>query len=289
MYKDFPPEKLDEDGIWDIINEITRAARNAIEAGFDGVEVHGANGYRMYMQSISYHSRTLSLDITCLVPEQFLSSNINTREDEYGGTPEKRPHFILDLLAALSAAIGSWNIGIRLSPYGLCHQARSTQRLETWSSLCYGIKKREDIGPLSYIHFIEPRWEQMHSLDDKSSFLDSLELGEITLEPFRKIMKDTPFISAGGWNPDNCWDVVDKDRADAIAFGRLFLANPDFVERLREGRRMNAYDRSTFYGPPVDRRLGYTDYPTWEEAQQQNNTKWFGEAKDNLPEFFEKL
>ena len=223
------------------------------------------------------------------VPEQFLSSNINTRNDEYGGTPERRPKFVLDLLAALAQEIGSSNIGIRLSPFGLCHQTRSTHRIETWSSLCHGIKEREDIGPLSYIHFIEPRWEQLHSLDDKNAFLDASGLGDITLAPFRKIMGNTPFVSAGGWNPENCWAVVESGEVDALAFGRLFLANPDFVERLRKGRRMNDYDRSKFYGPTPEREAGYTDYPTWEEAQTRIDNKWFGETVDNTLDFLEEL
>ena len=218
-----------------------------------------------------------------------MSSNINTRDDEYGGTPERRPKFVLDLLAALAKEIGSSNIGIRLSPFGLCHQARSTHRIETWSSLCHGIKQREDIGPLSYIHFIEPRWEQLHSLEDKHAFLDASGLGDITLAPFRKIMGDTPLVSAGGWNPENCWDIVESGEVDALAFGRLFLANPDFVERLRQGRRMNAYDRSKFYGPTQAREAGYTDYLTWKETQSRADNKWFGEAVDNTPEYWEEL
>ena len=196
---------------------------------------------------------------------------------------------MLDLLAALAAEIGSSNIAIRLSPFGLCHQTRSTQRVETWSSLCHGIKQRTDIGPLSYIHFIEPRWEQLHSLDDKTAFLHASGLGDITLAPFREIMADTPFVSAGGWNADNCWDVVEKGDVDALAFGRLFLANPDFVERLKGGRRMNAYDRGRFYGPTEEREAGYTDYPTWEDAKGRGDDGWFGVTVDNTPDFLEEL
>lgn len=225
-----------------------------------------------------------------LVPEQFLSSNINTRDDEYGGTPQKRPKFVLDLIAALSDAIGSSNVAIRLSPFGLCHQTRSTQRIETWSSLCRGIKERDDIGPLSYVHFIEPRWEQLHSLEDKHRFLESFGPGEVSLAHFREILGDTPVVSAGGWNPENCWETIERGDTDALAFGRLFLANPDFVERLREGKHMNAYDRSTFYGPTPEREKGYTDYPTWEQAKNLGNVKWLGEpVVDKVPEYLEIL
>lgn len=235
-----------------------------------------------------YSYAPLSLSLSP-VPEQFLSSNINTRDDEYGGTPERRPKYVLDLLAALAKEIGSSNIAIRLSPFGLCHQTRSTHRVETWSRLCHGIMEREDIGPLSYIHFIEPRWEELHSLDDKHAFLTSSGLADVTLAPFRTIMGTTPFVSAGGWNPDNCWDVVEKGDVDALAFGRLFLANPDFVERLKRGRRMNAYDRSGFYGPTTEREKGYTDYLTWEEARGRGDNRWFGEKVDNTPDYLEEL
>ena len=215
------------------------------------------------------------------MPEQFLSSNINTRDDEYGGSPEEEPRFVLDLLAALSAAVGSSNVAIRLSPFGLCHQTRSKTRLETWSALCRGIKEREDIGPLSYIHFIEPRWEQLHSLEEKSRFLDSAGLGQVTLAPFREIMGDTPLVSAGGWKPDNCWNVVDSGELDTLAFGRLFLANPDFVERLRTGIPMNMYNRTTFYGPTREREIGYTDYPFWDETTCLAEAQVFEDAADD--------
>ena len=102
-------------------------------------------------------------------------------------------------------------------------------------------------------------------------------------------MADTPFVSAGGWNADNCWDVVEKGDVDALAFGRLFLANPDFVERLKRGRRMNAYDRGRFYGPTEKREAGYTDYPTWEEVKGRGDDRWFGVAVDNTPDFLEEL
>ena len=102
-------------------------------------------------------------------------------------------------------------------------------------------------------------------------------------------MADTPFVSAGGWNADNCWDVVEKGHVDALAFGRLFLANPDFVERLKRGRRMNAYDRGRFYGPTEEREAGYTDYPTWEEAMGSGDDGWFGVKVDNTPDYLEEL
>jgi len=108
------------------------------------MEIHGGNGY---------------------LPEQFLSSNINKRTDTYGGTPEKRCKFVLELMYALKDAIGENRLAIRLSPFGLYNQARGTQRMETWGHLCRELKRKHK---LSYVHFIEPRYEQVHSLEEKN-------------------------------------------------------------------------------------------------------------------------
>ncbi|KAL1305493.1 hypothetical protein AAFC00_002368 [Neodothiora populina] len=241
LYRDFPPEELSEQGIKDTIGEFVAAAKMALDAGFDGIEVHGGNGY---------------------LPEQFLNDNINKRTDAYGGTPEKRCRFPLELMTALAEAIGPEKCAIRLSPFGLFNQTRGTQRIETWSYLCRELKRT--IPNLSYIHFIEPRFEQFHSYAEKDEFIKSWGLApdSISLDLFREIMGDTPFFTAGGWNQDNSWGVIESGKYDAIAYGRHFLANPDFVERLKDGKPMNKYDRSRFYGPfPDDREVGYTDYP----------------------------
>jgi 2,4-dienoyl-CoA reductase-like NADH-dependent reductase (Old Yellow Enzyme family) len=143
-YRDFPPTELSLEGIKKQISDYVSTARLAIEeCGFDGVEVHGGNGY---------------------LPEQFLSSNINKRTDDYGGTPEKRCKFVLDLMSELAAAIGEDKLALRLSPFGLYNQARGLQRLETWGYLCRELKRQMN---LSYVHFIEPRYEQVHSLEEK--------------------------------------------------------------------------------------------------------------------------
>ena len=144
-YKDFPPTELSVDGIKKQIADYVAAAKTAVEVcGFDGVEIHGGNGY---------------------LPEQFLSSNINTRTDDYGGTPEKRCRFVLELMDALVSAIGEDKLGIRLTPFGLFNQARGMQRMETWGYLCKELNRKHR---LSYVHFLEPRYEQIHSLAEKN-------------------------------------------------------------------------------------------------------------------------
>ncbi|KAF4628112.1 hypothetical protein G7Y89_g10041 [Cudoniella acicularis] len=248
-YQDFPPTELSVEGIKKQIADYVRTAKLAVkECGFDGVELHGGNGY---------------------LPEQFLSSNINVRTDAYGGTPEKRCTFVLELMEALKDAVGEDKLAIRLSPFGLYNQARGEQRLETWGHLCKELKKRMN---LSYVHFIEPRYEQVHSLEEKNKYLESWGFPDIDLNLFRDIFGDTPFFSAGGWNDKNCWGVLEDGTYDAFAIGRLFLSTPDMVERLKKGLPLNAYDRSRFYGPFPDPEVGYTDYPVYEELEKSGKT-----------------
>ncbi|OTA69480.1 12-oxophytodienoate reductase [Hypoxylon sp. EC38] len=238
---DYPPSEMTVPQIKSTIQDFCKAARTALSVGFDGVELHSANGY---------------------LPEQFLSSNINHRTDEYGGTPEKRCKFVLELMSELARTIGEENLAIRLSPFGLFNQARSAQRLETWGHLCRELKSNHP--ELSYVSFIEPRFEQIFTEAEKQKFLDSWGLSDIDLAPFRKIFGDTPFFSAGGWDDTNSWGVLEKGDYDALLYGRYFISNPDLVERLRHGLPLAPYDRSRFYGPFEDNSVGYTDYPTYE-------------------------
>lgn len=132
-YNDYPPIALTVPHIKRTIADYVSAAQMAMEVGFDGVEVHGANGY---------------------LPEQFLSSNVNKRDDEYGGSPEKRTRFVVELMEALARGVGGENVAIRLSPFGIFNEARGEQRVETWSYLCKQLK--EKVPDMSYISFIEP-------------------------------------------------------------------------------------------------------------------------------------
>lgn len=129
---DHPPSAMTAAKITQTIGDYVAAARTAVTTcGFDGVEVHGGNGY---------------------LPDQFLSSNINRRTDEYGGTPEKRCRFVLELMGALAGAVGQERVAIRLSPFGLFNQARGEQRLETWGHLCREL--RSMLPAMSYVSFI---------------------------------------------------------------------------------------------------------------------------------------
>jgi 2,4-dienoyl-CoA reductase-like NADH-dependent reductase (Old Yellow Enzyme family) len=132
-YQEYPPIALSVNHIKRTIQDFVRTAQWAMECGFDGVELHAGNGY---------------------LPEQFLASNVNKRTDSYGGSPEKRCTFVLELMEELGKAIGDENLAIRLSPFGLFNQIRSEQRMETWTTLCQKLK--QDHPKLSYVSFIEP-------------------------------------------------------------------------------------------------------------------------------------
>lgn len=244
---DHPPVEMTVEKIKQTIGDYRRAARAAIDAGFDGVEVHGGNGY---------------------LPEQFLSSNINRRTDAYGGSPEARCRFPLELMDELAREVGQENVAIRLSPFGLFNQTRGEQRLETWGHLCRELKAR--LPRMSYVSFIEPRYEQIFSEAEKQRFLGSWGLADVDLSEFRRIFGDTPFLSAGGWDDASAFGVVEGGACDALLFGRYFISNPDLVERLRKGLPLAPYDRSRFYGPFPDPHVGYTDYPTWEQTQKKD-------------------
>ncbi|KAH8701572.1 putative 12-oxophytodienoate reductase [Talaromyces proteolyticus] len=241
-YAEHPPLELSVTHIKKTINDYCEAAKLAMDVGFDGVELHAGNGY---------------------LPEQFLSSNINKRTDEYGGSPEKRCRFVLELMDQLGKTIGDDNLAIRLSPFGLFNQARSEQRVETWGYLCRMLK---DAHPtLSYVSFIEPRYEQIFSDEEKHKFLLNWGLADVGLDEYRRIFDGIPFFSAGGWNDTNCWNGIASGKYDGLLFGRYFISNPDLVARLQTGCPLAEYDRSRFYGPFEDNIIGYTDYPPAEQ------------------------
>lgn len=240
---DHPPIALTHDHITRTIGDFCDAARTAMEVGFDGIELHGGNGY---------------------LPEQFLSSNANQRTDEYGGTPEKRCKFVIDLMDGLARTVGEENLAIRLTPFGLFNQARGEQRVETWTHLCRELKRR--LPRLSYVSFVEPRYEQIFSGAEKQAFLDSWGLSRVDLSVFRGIWGDTPFFSAGGFDGGNSWGLLEAGRYDGLLYGRYFISNPDLVARLREGLPLAPYDRWTFYGPFADPVVGYTDYPAYRDG-----------------------
>jgi N-ethylmaleimide reductase len=215
------PRAMTEADIAHAVAEYVQSARFAIEAGFDGIELHGANGYLI---------------------EQFLNANVNTRSDRYGGSPENRNRFALEVARATTAAIGADKVGIRLSPYGVFNGTGPFPEVDAqFKALVEGLS---GLG-LLYIHV-----------------LDHSAMGAPAVPPEIKAALrqafDGPFIAAGGFNHGSAEKVLADKQADLVAFGRPFLANPDLVARMKADAPMNQIDMDTFYTPGAK---GYTDYP----------------------------
>ncbi|KAL6555593.1 12-oxophytodienoate reductase 1 [Orobanche hederae] len=223
-----PPRRLSTEEIPEIVNDFRIAARNAIEAGFDGVELHGAHGYLI---------------------EQFLKDKCNDRTDQYGGSLENRCRFALEVVEAVSAEIGADRVGIRLSPFADYMECGDSNPKALGLYMVEALNKHG----ILYCHMVEPR---MKTLGGKVECPDSLV-------PMRKAFKGT-FIAAGGYDREDGNKAIAENRADLVAFGRHFLANPDLPKRFFLNAPLNKYDRETFYIPePV---LGYTDYPFLDET-----------------------
>lgn len=220
------PRALDVAEIPLLIDDYAQAARNAQRAGFDGVEVHAANGYLL---------------------EQFLQSRSNERTDAYGGSIENRCRIVLEVAAAVSAVFGADRVGIRLSPFGVANGSGEDDPLPLYSHL---IEALAALDP-AYLHLIEPRASGAGQAEvDHQNVPFASEL-------FRPLWPNA-LVAAGNYTPGTASAAIEAGRADAIAFGRLFIANPDLPDRARTGARLNPYNRATFYGGGVE---GYTDYP----------------------------
>ncbi|KAG8717614.1 hypothetical protein FRC08_007097 [Ceratobasidium sp. 394] len=230
------PQALTKEDIKRYVSLYVQAAKNAVhKAGFDGVEIHSANGY---------------------LPDQFLQDTCNQRTDEYGGSVEKRARFTLEITDAVVAAVGVKKTGIRFSPWSRFQDMCMEDPVPTFSYVVEELVKRHP--DLAYIHFAEPRVSGDGDAD--SAHNPVRESNDFA----REIWAPRPFISAGGFTLDTATAHADKHANEAVAFGRLFISNPDLPERFLAGAALTKYNRATFYTPgPV----GYTDYP---RAQKVN-------------------
>ncbi|KAJ3219139.1 hypothetical protein HDU67_002472 [Dinochytrium kinnereticum] len=225
------PRALTREEVKEVVQDYAEAARKAIEAGFDGVEIHSANGYLL---------------------DQFINDNINVgRNDEYGGTVENRIRFSYEVAAACAKAIGGDRVGIRLSPWSTFGGMGDSDPITTWTTLLKEINKLD----IAYVHLTEAR---VDGASDKSGEVEEVK----TLKPFREVYNGV-FMSAGGFLPDSAEAAVARNDADCVAFGRYFISNPDLPSRIRNGVALTPYDRSTFYTHGVE---GYTDYSFAETA-----------------------
>jgi N-ethylmaleimide reductase len=225
------PRSLDTAEIPVIVDTFRQAALNAMKAGFDGVELQGANSHLI---------------------EQFLEDGTNTRMDRYGGSEENRMRFLLDIVEEVSAAVGVDRLGVRLSPFGQYGGIHDSNPSELFTFVIKALSERR----IAYLHLIEARGSEM-------GLTDALhENAQNNAVLFRSVFNG-PLLSAAAYTPDTAALAVEQNHADAIAFGRLFIANPDLVERIRGNHPLNAFDRSTFYGGAEH---GYTDYKSFGDA-----------------------
>ena len=227
------PRALETDEIAGIVAQYRQAALRAREAGFDGVEIHGANGYLV---------------------DQFLQDGTNRRTDRYGGPIENRARFLTEVVDAVTGAIGVDRTGIRLSPWGKFNGMSDSDPATLYAYVAEELGRRR----LAYLHVIEPR-------ADQNSDTNALDPNAPDAASRLKKIFGGPLIAAGGFTQQTAEKVVAAGHADAVAFGRLFIANPDLPERFRREASLNRYDRSTFYGGDA---RGYTDYPTLSQAAE---------------------
>ncbi|EKM53345.1 uncharacterized protein PHACADRAFT_259653, partial [Phanerochaete carnosa HHB-10118-sp] len=222
----FPPRPLTGEEIKEYIKLYGAAAENAARAGFDGVELHGANGYLI---------------------DQFTQDVTNKRTDEYGGSMENRARFALDVLDAAVKAIGESKVGIRFSPWSNFSGMRMADPKPGFSFLVSEIAERWP--SFAYIHLIEPRTEA-----DRDRVVGEGESNDF----LREIWGHRPFISAGGYDKESAFEVAET-KGSLIAAGRLFISNPDLPVRWQNDIPVDKGDRSTYY--IVESPQGYTDYP----------------------------
>jgi N-ethylmaleimide reductase len=230
------PRALRTEEIAPLVDTWRLAALNAMDAGFDGVEIHGANGYLL---------------------EQFLHSRSNQRNDAYGGSIANRCRLHLEITDAVVGAVGAARTGIRLSPWGIANDSGEDEPLPLYSHLVRELAQRE----LVYLHLIEPRASGTGKAD---IFREGQPSAAAALRP----LWPGVLIDAGGFDRHGALQAVQSGLADAVAFGRSFIANPDLPQRLRLDAPLNPYHRPTFYGGGA---VGYTDYPALELAAAQGD------------------
>jgi N-ethylmaleimide reductase len=219
-----PHRALDISEIPGIVEDHRKAAARAKAACFDGVELHAANGY---------------------LPDQFLQDGSNRRTDAYGGSIENRSRFLLEVVEALTSVWGGGRVAVRIAPAGAWNHMRDSNPAALFT---YVAQQLNRFG-LAYLHIIEPRVKGNVTINEGQ--------GPIAAEQLRKVFKGK-IIAAGGFQPDTAEAAIVNGVADAVAFGRHFVANPDLPLRIKEGVALTRYDRNTFY---TFDSVGYNDYP----------------------------
>ncbi|KAJ9605276.1 Chanoclavine-I aldehyde reductase fgaOx3 [Cladophialophora chaetospira] len=231
------PRALTKEEIKSFVEDYAQAARNAVEAGFDGVEIHGANGYLV---------------------DQFIQDVSNIRTDEYGGSIENRSRFALEVSKAVVDAIGAEKVGIRLSPFSSFQAMKMQDPYPQFTHVMEGLKKLK----LAYVHLVESRVSGNADIEPTDK-----------VDPLLDVWGNTsPVLLAGGFRAASAKSAVNeeyKDRDIVIVFGRYFISTPDLPFRIANDIELAPYDRQRFYNPKSE--SGYIDYPFSEEFERSNS------------------
>jgi N-ethylmaleimide reductase len=227
------PRALETSEIASVVDSYRQAASNALKAGFDGVEIHGANGYLI---------------------EQFLQSHTNLRTDRYGGSIANRARFLMEITQAVIEVWGADRVAVRLSPYGVANDSGEADPMPLYTHVI----KTLDPFSLAYLHFVEPR----------SSGAGRAEVNHQNVPSAMVLFRPNwsgVLISAGGFTGETAEAAIAAGHADAVAFGRTFISNPDLPRRLKHGYPLTPYNRATFYG---GEEAGYIDYSAYGELER---------------------
>lgn len=234
------PRALETGELADIIRQYVQAAKNALSAGLDGVEVHAANGYLL---------------------DQFLNSTTNRRTDGYGGSIENRARLLLEVVEAVSRVCGADRVGVRISPLGVFNDMGDEDPEALFAYLAEQLSALD----LAYLHVVDPSFGGHQATEAPDP------RGLAMMAMLRERYTGTLMV-CGGYTLERAQCVIQNRQADLVAFGRLFIANPDLPERFREAAALNTPDPDRFYGGGLE---GYVDYPT---LRQQR-------GEEGLPDF----
>lgn len=230
-WSDVPvPQALSEAGITAIVEDYRQAARNAMLAGMDGVEIHAGNGYLI---------------------DQFINSNSNKRSDNFGGNIENRARFLMQVVDAVVAEVGASKVAVRLTPMGRFMGMGDDTPMETFVYISKELDKRQ----LAYLHLVEPAIVGIVKDDEFNPEWD------LIIRAMRESWSGILMI-AGGYDLETAKQALDQGRADIVAFGRPFIANPDLPERFMRNAPLNPADSTTFFG---GNEKGYIDYPVMDK------------------------
>jgi len=224
------PRALETDEVYAIVADYAAAAQNAMRAGFDGVEIHGANGYLV---------------------DQFLNGQVNRRTDEYGGDVPNRLRFLLEVVAAAASVWGPERVGVRLSPSGTWMDCRDADKKGLYSAVVEALSERS----LAYLHLVEPTIAGSMTVEASPDAIPSAY--------FRQLYRGTLIVS-GDHTLESGSKAIENGTTDLVGYGRAFIANPDLPRRFELGAPLAAADRRFFYTHGDE---GYTDYPSIEEER----------------------